>query len=320
MFIILYEQLLSNLSFGGPMQKGLSIKVMATNTGIQAHTIRTWEKRYGAFKPERAPNGRRVYTEQDLSKLKLLAFLTNSGFSISQLANQSIEELEQVKMNLNVSAPTPVERVKEVSLDRLHQFLLNYQLQKIFEELEHLRSSLGSKAFIFKVVLPVMREIGVLVAKGRYTVTHEHIVSTIIREQLSKVEKPNYDSPKESIALATPDGNLHELPILIADILCRANRTTTHYLGASHPPRCLAEALNALNCKELVMGVISTDRWDFARDLNPFLTELDQLLQNETTLVLGGALPCQLPEMNKIKWVKFMPSFEDFDEYLMERL
>ena len=66
MFIILYEQLLSNLSFGGPMQKGLSIKVMATNTGIQSHTIRTWEKRYGAFKPERAPNGRRVYTEQDL--------------------------------------------------------------------------------------------------------------------------------------------------------------------------------------------------------------------------------------------------------------
>ena len=98
-----------------------------------------------------------------------------------------------------------------------------------------------------------MRDIGLLVAQGKCSITQEHIVSTIIRAQLGKLNLPNTGGENGRFALATPDGNLHELSILIADIICRSNRVSTSYLGASHPANCLGEAVSALKCKTLVI-------------------------------------------------------------------
>jgi len=298
------------------MEKRFSIKVISDSCGIKAHTIRVWEQRYGVFSPVRSDSGQRLYDEDDMKKAKFLARLVEKGHAISTLANYSLEDLEgMVETHVEETSSNNL-IIQKARTEKLLKHLLDYKNDLVADELQHLRSTLSAKEFIFNIVLPTMREIGILTMKGKYTVTQEHIISTIIRDQLSQLYLPNIGDRSQQVALATPDGNLHELAIIIADILCRINRVPTRYLGAAHPAECLSEALNALGCPNLILGVLSSDQWDYQRDIGNYLSKLDAKLTEEITVVLGAGSPLDLPEFKNIKEVHFVESFENLDDYL----
>ena len=70
------------------------IKVVANRTGLTAHAIRAWEKRYGAVRPARTETNRRRYSEEDLERLLLLSRLKENGYNIGAVARLSTDELE----------------------------------------------------------------------------------------------------------------------------------------------------------------------------------------------------------------------------------
>jgi len=156
-----------------------------------------------------------------------------------------------------------------------------------------------------------------LALKGLYSITQEHIISTIVRDQLGQINLSNQGPKSDRIALATPEGNLHELPILIAEIICNANRVSTNYLGASHPAECLSEAVNALKCKTIVMGVISSSQWNYEKNIVRYLESMDKFLKNNVKIILGGGSEFDFPEFKNIENVKIVKSFEDFDRMLL---
>jgi DNA-binding transcriptional MerR regulator len=83
------------------------IGAVAKLTGLTDHTIRVWERRYGAVVAERAPNGRRVYAPEDVEKLGLLKRLTDQGLSIGQIAADSIDTLLERVQGISEIASTP---------------------------------------------------------------------------------------------------------------------------------------------------------------------------------------------------------------------
>lgn len=299
------------------MKKLLSIKAISVACGILPHTIRVWEKRYNAFSPERTDGGQRLYSEEDLARAKLMATLIAQGHSISNLAKLDQDNLRSLLLASNQAEAAPETIEAAVGTRKLLQYLANYNIDMVASEMQFLRMSTGAKEFIFKIVLPVMQEIGMMVAKGKYSVTQEHIVSTIIRDQLSKINLPNTSQDFGRFALATPDGNLHELAILIADIICRANRVSTSYLGASHPANCLGEAVSALKCQTVIMGVVSSDQWDYEKNMIPYLQALDKHLTSKVRVILGGGWEIDFPKFKNIEQVVVVKSFEDFDKILL---
>lgn len=84
------------------------IGAVARLTGLSDHTIRVWERRYGAVVAERAPNGRRVYGPHDVEKLGLLKMLTDQGLSIGQIAGEDVEALRERAQGLNEIATARV--------------------------------------------------------------------------------------------------------------------------------------------------------------------------------------------------------------------
>ncbi|MCK5171594.1 MAG: MerR family transcriptional regulator, partial [Bacteroidales bacterium] len=46
-----------------------SIKELENLSGIKAHTIRIWEKRYGILKPDRTDTNIRFYSDIELKRL-----------------------------------------------------------------------------------------------------------------------------------------------------------------------------------------------------------------------------------------------------------
>ena len=301
--------------------KKLGIKVISEACGIVPHTIRTWESRYQAFNPDRDENGQRLYNQLDLERAVLISKLLDHGHTISKLASKSLDELTELSdlIKKSVNASLSEDKLNSISIKKLFKHLSDYRIDKVASEIEHLRISVGAKDFIFQIVLPVMQKLGLMVAKGKYSVTQEHIVSTIVREQLGQINLPNLGDQSQRVVLATPDGNLHELSIIIADILCRANRVSTSYLGASHPPECLAEAVNSLKSQYIVMGVVSSDNWDYSNRIIPYLSKLDSYLNHNIEVVLGGGGLISFPKFENIKNVEVISSFEDFDEDLIKQ-
>ena len=298
------------------MKKEFGINVISTACGVMPHTIRTWEKRYQVFTPERSEGGQRLYNEADFAKAKLIVALIEQGHTISSLARHSLQDLRSFLVVNNGENSESDKMLTSVETKKLLQHLANFNIDLVASGMQHLRLSIGVKEFIFKIVLPVMREIEKLALKGLYSVTQEHIISTIVRDQLGQINLANEGPNTDRFALATPEGNLHELPILIAEIICNANRVSTNYLGASHPAECLSEAVNALKCKTIVMGVISSAQWNYENNIVSYLESMDKYLKNKVKVILGGGSEGDFPEFKNIDNVKVVKSFEDFDKML----
>ncbi len=300
------------------MKKEFGINVISTACGVMPHTIRTWEKRYQVFSPERSEGGQRLYNETDFAKAKLIVALIEQGHTISSLARHSLQDLRSFLVVNNGENSESDKMLTSVETKKLLKHLVNYNIDLVASGMQHLRLSTGVKEFIFKIVLPVMHEIEKLTLKGLYSVTQEHIISTIVRDQLGQINLANEGPNPDRFALATPEGNLHELPILIAEIICNANRVSTNYLGASHPAECLSEAVNALKCKTIVMGVISSAQWNYENNIVSYLESMDKYLKNKVKVILGGGREVDFPEFKNIDNVRVVKSFEDFDKMLIE--
>jgi len=66
---------------------GYGIGTVARLTGLTDHTIRVWERRYGAVDPERSSAGRRRYSPANVERLGLLKRLVDLGESIGTIAD-----------------------------------------------------------------------------------------------------------------------------------------------------------------------------------------------------------------------------------------
>jgi DNA-binding transcriptional MerR regulator len=299
------------------MKKEFGINVISTACGVLSHTIRTWEKRYQVFTPERSEGGQRIYSEVDLDKAKLIVALIEKGHTISSLAKHSLQDLRSLLVVNKSEDSESYKTFNSFEIKKLLKHLKNYDLDLVASGIQHLRLSTGVKEFIFKIVLPVMHEVEKLALKGIYSVTQEHIISTIVRDQLHQINLANGGPNSVRFALATPEGNLHELPILIAEIICHANRVSTNYFGASHPAECLSEAVNAIKCKTIVMGAISSAQWNYEKNIVQYLGKVDKHLRDKVEIILGGGFKVDLPEFKNIENVKFLSSFEDLDKMLI---
>ena len=299
------------------MENKFSINVMSTATGVMPHTIRTWEKRYQVFTPGRSEGGQRLYSETDLDKAKLIVALIDQGHTISSLAKYSLKNLRSLLGHNNREDSESEKVFTTVEIKKLLKHLEKFDIDLVASGMQHLRLSIGVKEFIFKIVLPVMHEIEKLDLKGVYSISQEHIITTIVSDQLHQINLANDGPNCNRFALATPVGNLHDLPIMIAEIICHANRVPTNYLGASHPADCLGEAVNALKCKTIVMGVISSVQWNYEKDIVKYLQSIDKYLNNTVEIILGGGYKIDFPDFENIGNIKFISSFEDFDKMLI---
>ena len=301
------------------MNNTYNISFISNACGVKPHTIRTWEKRYNTFSPDRTDGGQRIYSEDDLTKGRLIVSLLEQGYSISRLAGKSLQDLQALIFDEKIESLQSNKMLTSVGIKKLLTHLSNFDLSQISSEMVRLRLSIGAKEFIFKVLIPIIQAVGRMYLDGKYSVTQEHIISTIIRYQLSQINLPDSDNSTNSVIIATPEGNLHELPILIADILCQLNRISTFYLGAGHPAVCLSEAVNQLKSKTIVLGVVSSDKWDYENNIISFLKLMDKNLKHKLKVILGGGWSLNFPNFKYIEDILLVNGFEDFD-YMLTKI
>lgn len=78
------------------------INVVEKETNISKYLLRMWERRYTFPRPERDQKGERVYTSDDIEKLKLVKRLMEEGYRPSKIINQGLPELRELSKSFRV--------------------------------------------------------------------------------------------------------------------------------------------------------------------------------------------------------------------------
>ena len=72
-----------------------SIKDLEHLSGVKAHTLRIWEKRYGIIKPCRTDTNIRYYNDHDLQNVLNISLLNRKGIKISKIAGMTSDSIKQ---------------------------------------------------------------------------------------------------------------------------------------------------------------------------------------------------------------------------------
>lgn len=237
-----------------PLIRDYPIRAVARMTGIGIDTLRAWERRYRAVVPRRNDRGR-LYTEADVTRLKRLAELVARGHAIGTIATLPDGRLERLLETSEALRDAPAPPAPAAALEVLAPALEAYDLGAIEAILGRHAAMLSPTAFVFDVVLPLLREIGRRWEAGQLRPSQEHLVSAIVRTVLGTllrtIARPDA-SPK--VLFATPAGERHELGLLCAALLTASAGYGIVYLGADLPAADVAHAAATSGAAVVILG------------------------------------------------------------------
>lgn len=210
-----------------------SIKELEKLSGIKAHTIRIWEKRYKIIVPSRTQTNIRFYSDEDLRKILNISILNQSGIKISKIANLDGNELSDKVLDLCLDINNT-----NAQIENLIVAMFELDEAKFYNIFSNAIIKSGFDEAIERIIFPFLKRIGVLWQTGTVAPAQEHFVSNLIRQKLivaiDNIVLPT-DIKRKTIAFFLPEKEMHELGLLFYSFIARKEGFEVLYLGASVP-------------------------------------------------------------------------------------
>lgn len=276
--------------------------VVVQRTGLTAHVLRAWERRYGAVTPGRTEGGQRLYSDADVVRLRLLKRATEQGRPIGTVATRPTAELIAL-----VGAERPGRELWRrpgtaadaggwagsggsvgASLRRCLEAADRMDRRTLRSELMQAVVGLGAHGFVTGVVAPLLERVGELWEAGDLRPAQEHVVSTAVRQVLDWL-LGRYDPPGEAplLVAGTPAGELHEFGALLAAVVAADAGWRVLYLGPSLPSDEIAAAAQRAGAGVVAVSVVDGEEGEGGR-AGEELAALRALLPEWVLLVAGG--------------------------------
>ncbi len=219
-----------------------SIKDLENLTGIKAHTIRIWEKRYNLLEPERTDTNIRYYDLESLQMLLNVTYLNDNGYKISKIALMSREEKADKVRTLATKNGSDNHALNLMKLS-----MLNFDQALFYGTYNNLAKEKSFKEIFYQIFIPLMTEIGLLWQTDTITPAHEHFISTLIRQKISTnteiYQSKNQKQAHSTFVLFLPDNEIHELGLMYLNLEIISNGHQSILLGPSVPINSLVDIL-----------------------------------------------------------------------------
>lgn len=229
-----FEKMINNI------KSVFSIKDLENLSGIKAHTIRIWEKRYGILEPMRSSTNIRNYDTHNLQKLLNIVLLHNYGYKISRIAEYSTEKIE-----LLVREIISEKSSKSHAINAFKLAMMNFDQVLFFKTYSNLLSEKSFREIFYEVLIPLMNEIGLLWQSGTITPAQEHFVSSLIKQKLlvntEKIQVLEPTRTDKIFVLFLPENEIHELGLMYLNYEILLHGYKTIYLGESVPMESLKD-------------------------------------------------------------------------------
>ena len=297
------------------------ISTVSKRSGVKSDLVRAWERRYQAVTPTRTAGGHRVYTDQDIARLKLLNQATGNGHSISQIAQFSLDDLKNLLKNeadLTGNACFACDRVHlaEDYMEKCYAAVIAFDAKMLESHFENAIVELGSEAFIEHLLTPLLTRIGERWKTGELRPVHEHMTSSVIRSLAYILRNNNpcsADAPR--MIVSTPMGQLHELGAMLAAIMAELCGWQVTYLGADLPAEEIAAGVEFIDAQALTLSLsFATDDHVVPKELR----RLKKLVGNEVALIVGGRAAAHFAAVLNEIGVLNIQSYEQFRQILAQ--
>lgn len=216
-------------------------------TGIRAHTLRKWEKRYHTFLPHRTPGNTRYYDDDQLRRLLNVATLLQHKHRISKLAPMSDDALNALVLDLQAHPAS--EEPQQLYVNNLISAMTAFNEAAFDKIISALFIRLGVYDAMLTIIYPFLRKTGLLWSTNNTTPAQEHFASMIIRRKLQSAIDgiPFPEAARKKFLLFLPPDEWHELGLLFSDYIIRSAGGETCYLGPNLPYGSLSAAID--KCK-----------------------------------------------------------------------
>ncbi|MCK9400035.1 MAG: MerR family transcriptional regulator [Bacteroidales bacterium] len=210
-----------------------SIKDLERISGVKAHTIRIWEKRYGIVEPKRTDSNIRFYCDMDVKKLMNVSILLHHGYKISRLASLDPQELSKKVLEVSM-----ISNGHDSQIENLVVAMIEMDESRFEKILNMSIMKEGFENTVFNVLYPFFERIGVLWQAGSINPAHEHFITNLVKQKIyvaiDSIPVPTGNDTKK-ILLFLPEWELHDLGLLVYDYLVKSRGFKVIYLGQNVP-------------------------------------------------------------------------------------
>lgn len=222
------------------IKKNFSIRDLENLSGIKAHTIRIWEKRYNLLSPERTTTNIRTYSLQSLQKLLNITLLYNNGLKISKIA-----KLKEAEIPEKVQEIVAVENSQNHILNAFKMAMINFDQTRFAITYNGLLAEHSFRGIFKDYFIPLLQELGLLWQTDTITPAHEHFITGLIKQKIQvNIEKLQLNEPKnkdKTFVLYLPENEIHEIGLLYLNYEVTLQGYKSIYLGQSIPLENLEE-------------------------------------------------------------------------------
>jgi DNA-binding transcriptional MerR regulator len=261
-----------------------SIKELEILSGIKAHTLRIWEKRYAIITPKRTSTNIRFYSDDDLKKIINVSLLNNRGLKISKLVQLSEEELAQKVLELSEQ-----KHDNEIHIDQLITAMIDMEEEAFNAVLEGISQKMGFEAAVLEVLYPFLNKIGILWHAGNVSPAQEHFITHLIRQKMIVAIDALQIPPKrkKKAMLFLPENELHEIGLLFYHYVIRKMGVRTYYLGQTVPYRDV-KLIGKIHKPDFILTSITS--FPVASELPEYISTLCKDFNSSKILLTGSAL------------------------------
>jgi len=279
----------------------MTISTVERDTGLGKDTLRVWERRYAFPQPIRDAKGERLYTPEQVERLRLIKRLMDQGHRPGKLFSASEEDLlqlagaEQTATRVKAADPAPAEQITTQIL----ALLRSHDAPGLRQALHQTMMRQGLHGFVLDTVTALNQGVGEAWMRGELEVFEEHLYSeqmtSLLRQAIGSL--PASANARPRVLLTTAPEERHVLGLLMAEALLALDGATCISLGTQTPLFDIRQAAEAHRADVVALSFSSA----FPTRLTiPLLRQLRELLPPSVELWAGGAGTEKLPAIDGV--------------------
>lgn len=247
-----------------PVDPGLyPISTVSALTGVNAVTLRAWERRYGLVRPTRTSAGHRLYTETDVERIKTILKLLDEGIAISRV-DRALEHVA-------VPTETPVEEGPWPAFQHaMLNAVANFDEAVLEARYNEAMSLYPVDVLTRQLLVPLLKQLGERWARNEGSVAEEHFFSVFLRNKLgARFHHRNLQNTGPQLVAACVPGEQHEFGLLLFALAAHARGYRVILLGANMPLAELPDVVTRTKSAGIVLsGSVEVSETDLTRQLS----------------------------------------------------
>jgi DNA-binding transcriptional MerR regulator/methylmalonyl-CoA mutase cobalamin-binding subunit len=270
----------------------LSISAVERDTGLSKDTLRVWERRYGFPNPDRDAFGERIYSLEQVDRLRVIRRLMDIGHRPGKIIGLESRELQALADSSSSSAMPNRSESTQDSHPEIAQLLAitkSHDIEELRRQLGQRLLRLGLARFVTELVAPLTQRIGEAWSRGQLEIYEEHLytesMQVVLRNAIATIPQPG---SRPRVLLTTFPSEPHGMGLLMAEALFALEGCRCISLGTQTPVWDIVLAATAQDIDIIALS--------FSPVMNPNqvldgLNELRAKLPRSIEVWAGGRCP-----------------------------